>query len=109
VALTIARLRPSQAVRFFRNNAKAEKGVLDTPGNIWATVVALPPLLSSWSLWESEESIADYAFRTGGNHANAIIEQRRKDFHRQSAFIRFRPYKSEGSLGGRNPLPSSAL
>ena len=109
VTLTIANLRPSQTLRFFRVNASAEKGVLDTRGNIWATAVALPPFLSSWSLWESEDSIAEYAFRPGGNHANAILEQRRKDFHKESAFIRFRPYKSEGSVAGRNPLPPGAL
>jgi len=110
VTLTIARLRPSQAPRFFKTNASAERGVNDTPGSIWTSAVALPPFISSWSLWETEEAIADYAFRTGGGHANAILEQRRKDFHRQSAFIRFRPYKAEGSLGGRrNPLPAGAL
>ena len=110
VTLTIARLRPSQAPRFFKTNASAERGVNDTPGSIWTTAVALPPFISSWSLWESEGSIADYAFREGGGHANAIVEQRRKDFHRQSAFIRFRPYQSEGSLQGRrNALPAGAL
>ena len=29
-----------------------------------------------------------------------------KPFHHESAFIRFRPLTLEGSLGGRNPLPS---
>ena len=110
VTLTIARLRLSQAPRFFKTNAAAERGVNDIPGSIWTTAVVLPPFISSWSLWESEDSIAEYAFRGGTGHANAILEQRRKDFHHQSAFIRFRPYKSEGSLDGRrNPLPADAL
>jgi hypothetical protein len=100
--LTIARLRPSQSIRFFRTNLLAERGVNDTA--IWTTAVALPPFISSWSIWDSEASIAGYAFEAGGGHAKAIAEQRRKDFHRESAFIRFRPYKSEGALAGRNPL-----
>jgi hypothetical protein len=102
VLLTIARLRPSQTVRFFRTNLKAERGVNERA--VWTTSVALPPFISSWSIWDSETAIAGYAFDAGGGHANAIVEQRRKDFHRQSAFIRFRPYNSEGTVSGRNPL-----
>jgi hypothetical protein len=33
-----------------------------------------------------------------------IATDRAKPFHHQSAFIRFRPYGSEGKLDGRNPL-----
>jgi hypothetical protein len=105
--LTLAQLRPSQAVRFFRTSAKAERPIADAPGKIWASVVALPPFLATVSLWESGEAIADYAFGKDGGHNSAIVEQRRKDFHRESAFIRFRPYGSQGGLGGRNPLPAS--
>lgn len=105
--LTLAQLRPSQAIRFFRTNAKAEEGVLDAPGNIWATAVARPPFLATCSLWESEEAISAYAFRSGSNHAAAITEQARQAFHKESAFVRFRPYRSEGGLEGRNPVPSS--
>jgi hypothetical protein len=105
--LTLARLRPSQAVRFFRTSAKAERPVATAPGKIWATVVALPPFMATVSLWESGEALGDYAFRPDGGHNSAILEQRRKDFHRESAFIRFRPYGSEGGLAGRNPLLAS--
>ena len=37
-------------------------------------------------------------------HASAIGEGRTKPFHKQEAFIRFRPYASTGSLGGSNAL-----
>src|SRR5579862_4388893 len=42
-ALTLGRLRISQAVRFVRTSAKAEASVLDAPGLIWATGLARPP------------------------------------------------------------------
>jgi hypothetical protein len=34
---------------------------------------------------------------------------RAKPFHRQSAFVRFRPDASEGHLDGKNPLAESWL
>ena len=42
-------------------------------------------------------------------HQNAITTDRARPFHHESAFIRFRPYGSEGRLVGKNPLPENAL
>jgi len=104
-ALTIGRLRLSQTVRFLRTSAKAEAGVLGAPGLVWATGLARPPLVSTFSLWESTRALATYAFgRAATAHPDAIAEGERKSFHHRQAFIRFRPYASVGGLGGRNPL-----
>ena len=37
-------------------------------------------------------------------HPAAIAADKANGFHHESAFIRFRPYGSEGKLVGRNPL-----
>ena len=104
-ALTLGRLRVTQVVRFLRASAKAEGAVVGAPGLIWATGLARPPLVSTFSLWQSTDALSAYAYgQREAAHPVAIAAQRRKPFHHESAFIRFRPYGSEGSLDGRNPL-----
>ena len=62
------------------------------------------------SLWRSGEDAAAYAYgQPDAGHPSAITEDRRKPFHHQSAFIRFRPYASEGRLDGRNPVAEAWL
>ncbi|HEY3834001.1 MAG TPA: spheroidene monooxygenase [Acidimicrobiia bacterium] len=103
--ITLGRLRISQGVRFLRASAKAEAAVLAAPGLIFATGFGSPPIVSTISLWESPSAVAAYAYDVAGTpHPGAIREGRQKPFHKQEAFIRFRPYASSGSLGGKNPL-----
>jgi hypothetical protein len=104
-ALTLGRLRLSQSVRFLRASAKAEARALAAPGKIWATGLARPPFVSTFSLWESTRALATYAFGLAEPaHPEVIAESDTKPFHHQQAFIRFRPYGSVGHLDGRNPL-----
>jgi hypothetical protein len=107
-AITLGRLRISQAVRFLRASAKAEAAVIEAPGKIFATGFGSPPIVSTVSLWESSDAIAAYAYNVAdAAHPDAIREGRTKPFHKQEAFIRFRPYASQGSLGGSNPLAAN--
>ena len=67
--------------------------------------MARPPFVATCSLWESSRALMTYAYGRGEPaHAHAIDAHEAKPFHHQSAFIRFRPYDSRGSLGGKNPL-----
>jgi hypothetical protein len=111
VAVTLGRLRASQAVRFFRATAKAEGAVLAAPGLTWATGIArVPKIVATCSLWESSKAAATYAYgRREPAHSNAISAGETKPFHHQQAFIRFRPYAARGHLDGRNPLADGAL
>ena len=103
--LTLGRLRLTQTVRFFRASARAEAAAVDAPGLIWATGLARPPFVATCSLWQSAQALSTYAYGRGGPaHAAAIAAHGIKPFHHESAFIRFRPYGSRGSLDGRNPL-----
>jgi hypothetical protein len=104
--LTLGRLRLSQAIRFLRTSAKAEAAVVDAPGLTWATGLGRPPFVGTCSLWENAQALSTYAYGRGEPaHPDAITANRVKPFHHQSAFVRFRPYRSEGQLEGRNPLP----
>jgi hypothetical protein len=105
-AITLGRLMPSQAIRFVRTSAKAEASVLQAQGMIWATGFARPPsFVATCSLWESTRALSTYAYGHGDpGHPDAIATSEAKPFHRQQAFIRFRPYGSSGKLDGKNPL-----
>ena len=108
-ALTMGRLMASQAIRFLRTSAKAEASVLQAAGVIWATGFARPPsFVATCSLWESTRALSTYAFgHSDPGHPDAIATGEAKAFHKQQAFIRFRPYDSHGSLGGKNPLAAA--
>jgi hypothetical protein len=109
VVLTLGRLRLTRAVRFLRTSAKAEAAALAAPGALWTTAVAKPPFVSTCSLWESTQALSSYAYGHVRGHPDAIHADAKKPFHHRSAFVRFRPYHVEGSLGGRNPLAENTL
>jgi hypothetical protein len=103
--LTLGRLRLPQAVRFLRSSAKASAGAAEASGLIWATGIARPPFVATCSLWASTRALSTYAYgRSHMGHPDAIAADQHKPFHHQSAFIRFRPYGSSGSLEAKNPL-----
>jgi hypothetical protein len=103
--LTLGRLRLTQTVRFFRTSARAEAAAVEAADLIWATGLARPPFVSTFSLWQTSQGLSTYAYgQREPAHAAAIAAHGLEPFHHQSAFIRFRPYGSKGSLDGRNPL-----
>lgn len=105
--LTLARTRMSQIVRFLRTSQPAEASAATAPGFVWGTAVALPPFFATVSLWDSTRALSTYAYgRSQPAHHDAIEVDRAKPFHNESAFVRFRPYASKGSLGGKNALPA---
>lgn len=110
VVLTLGRLRISQAVRFLRASRPAEKAAVSNDGMIWGSAAARPPFVATVSIWQSAQASAAYAYgQHQPAHSEAIAEQQRKDFHLQSAFIRFAPTQLEGRLEGSNPFAASAI
>lgn len=105
VALTLGRLRVRRAVPFFRASAAAEAQILGAPGLIWATGMGRPPFVGTCSLWRDADALEAFAYRDGSSpHRAAMAADRKEPFHVVSAFVRFRPYASEGGLGGTNSL-----
>ena len=106
VVLTLGRLKVRRAVPFFRASARAEGAVVGAPGLVWATGLARPPFVATCSVWESTRALSTYAYGKGDpSHPDAIVADVAKPFHHRSAFVRFRPYRTEGGLAGRNPMP----
>ncbi|HEY2719383.1 MAG TPA: hypothetical protein VGI52_07115 [Solirubrobacteraceae bacterium] len=105
-ALTIGRLRLSQAPRFLRAGAAAERLAVSDPAMLRGTGLARPPaLVGTFSLWQTTAAMRTYAAGGGGvEHRDAVKAHAERPFHHASAFIRFRPYRAEGEWGGENPL-----
>jgi hypothetical protein len=110
VVLTLGRLRISQAVRFLRASRPAERAAAANDGMIWGSAAARPPLVATMSIWRNSQETAVFAYgQQQPAHSDAISAQQRKDFHRQSAFIRFAPIRLDGTLRGTNPLVASDI
>lgn len=110
VVITLARLLLPRTLRFLRSSRPAERAAVDAPGMRWGTAATRPPFMMTISVWSSGASAATYAYgRQRPQHRAAIDEQARRDFHRESAFIRFAPRRVEGRLGGRSPLTAATF
>jgi hypothetical protein len=105
VVLTLGRPRLTQLRPFLRSAGLAEDEVVAAPGLLASIGLARPPrLVSTFSLWRSAAAMRDYSYRDAGAHMAAVRTDRERPFHHESAFIRFRPYRSEGEWEGRDPL-----
>jgi hypothetical protein len=103
--LSLGRLQVRRAVPFLKASLRAEKAARLAPGLLWGAAMARPPFVGTCSLWADSRSVAAYAFnRSQPDHYDAIEADKAKPFHKGEAFVRFRPYDSQGSLGGDNPL-----
>jgi hypothetical protein len=107
--LTLGRPRLLRLGRFARTSRAAEKLAVGHPALMAGTAAArLPRFVATFSLWRSVAEVRDYALgRPDQRHLNAIKADRATPFHHQSAFVRFRPYASSGTWGGRDPLAAT--
>jgi hypothetical protein len=107
--LTLGKLKLTRVPPFLRASANAEGEVLSAPGVLASIGLARPPrFVATFSLWRSATEMRGYARRQGGAHPAATRAHAEKPFHRQSAFVRFRPLASSGNWDGRNPLAAVA-
>ena len=105
IVTTLGRLRLTQAFRFFRASRPAERAAINAEGLLWGTAAARPPFMATVSAWSSDKAAAAYAYADSDEgHPRAITQQRRKDFHRESAFIRYAVTSSTGTLPGAPPI-----
>ena len=104
--LTLGRLRISQALRFLKAGGAAERLAVSDPALLRGTGLARPPgLVATFSLWQSTGAMRAYASgRRGREHRDAVSAHAARPFHHESAFLRFRPYASQGTWDGADPL-----
>lgn len=107
-ALTIGHLRLSQAQRFLKAGAEAERLAAREEAMVRGTGLARPPkLVATFSLWRTTREMRAYAGGgSGPEHRAAVKAHAKRPFHHASAFIRFRPYAMEGEWDGAKALAS---
>lgn len=110
VAVTLARLRISQAIRFIRWGKPVEEQVRDDPATTFS-LAAMRPLgtLSTFSIWRTQQAMTDMvhgrsAAPSADRHAKAMQERNRKDFHHEFTTLRFRPLSEQGCWQGKDHL-----
>jgi hypothetical protein len=109
-ALTLGRLRFLRTGPFLKAGAPAERDAVQNPAVLASTGLgrlARPRLVSTFTIWRSASAMREYAFGKAGSHQAAVRADRAKPFHHESAFIRFRPYASQGLWDGRDPIAAA--
>lgn len=106
-ALTLGRLRLGRTRDFLKAARPTERDAVANPAVAAVTGFGRftpPRLVSTFTVWRSLAAMREYAFGKEGSHQAAVKVDRAHPFHRESAFIRFRPYASQGTWDGRDPL-----
>jgi hypothetical protein len=90
LALTRARLRPSQAVAFWRASASVAAATRTTPGLLASFGIGEAPI--GWqgtvTLWRSGGDLEEFAYRHP-SHRNAIQQTRVRRWYAEELFARF--------------------
>ena len=108
--LTLGRPRLLRLPPFVRTSRAAERLAVRHPALVKGTAAArLPRFVATFSIWRAVSEMRDYTLgRPDPSHLNAIKADRANTFHHQEAFVRFRPYASSGSWGGRDPVAEAS-
>lgn len=112
VAVTVARLRLRELPRFLSWGKPVERLVAGHPAAVFSTAATRPPhTFSTFSIWRTVREMTEMVHgRSEGvgeqpAHTVAMAEQRRREFHHESVFMRFRPLSEHGTWQGRTLLP----
>lgn len=91
--------------RFWRKVPSASAPLKDRDGLIITFGIGEWPLtqMATFSIWENEEYLKAYAYQNPA-HMEAIKLTRELGWYKEEMFARFRPYKSDGTWNGQNPL-----
>jgi len=115
VAVTLARMKLRELPRFLRWGRPVERLVSSHPAALFSTGAQRPPhTISTFSIWRTVREMNEMVHGRSDVpaahvHQVAMAEQRRKDFHYESAFMRFRPLSEHGEWQGRQLLPGGLL
>lgn len=110
VAVTLARLRLPEVFRFIRWGKPVEELVRDNPNTTLAMAAMRPSrTFSTFSVWRSQRDMTDMVHGRNScpgasQHANAMTERKRKDFHHKFTTFRFRAVSEHGTWQGKSNI-----
>jgi hypothetical protein len=111
VAVTLARMKLRELPRFLRWGRPVEQLIASHPAAVFSTGAQRPPnTISTFSIWRTVREMTEMVHGRSvvpdaHVHQVAMAEQRRRDFHFESTFMRFRPLAEHGEWQGRHLLP----
>jgi hypothetical protein len=99
VAITRARIKASQTMRFFKSVPPVTASLHSSPGLISTIGIGEAPigLQGTFSLWESMQAIKDFAYK-GAAHQKAIAQTAEFDWYAEELFARFAVREIRGAL-----------
>jgi quinol monooxygenase YgiN len=104
--ITRATIRANKLIKFWRYVPTSQRPVQQgCTGLIYTKGIGEAPLvqMATFSLWENMEALHNFAYHSV-EHQVAIQKTRQIDWYKEEMFVRFQPYRSEGSWGGKDPL-----
>lgn len=108
--LTRATIRTGRLLRFWREVPPVSQALEQQPGMICKFGIGEWPLvqMATFSLWEGETAMREFAYRSR-YHRQAIANTKKIGWFSEEMYARFRPYRSEGTWGGSDPLQDYLL
>jgi hypothetical protein len=99
VAITRARIKASQTMRFFKSVPPVTASLHSSPGLISTIGIGEAPigLQGTFSLWESMQAIKDFAYK-GAAHQKAIAQTSQFDWYAEELFARFAVREIRGTI-----------
>ena len=99
VAITRARIKASQTLRFFKSVPPVTASLHSSPGLISTIGIGEAPigLQGTFSLWESMQAIKDFAYK-GAAHRQAIAQTTEFDWYAEELFARFAVREIRGTI-----------
>ena len=103
-AITRARLRPTRAVSFWRAVPPVVADVARAPGLRLAIGAGEAPVLlqGTFTLWESDRALTDFAYRTAAHRA-VVARTEAARWYAEDLFARLAVHEVSGTYRGRQP------